>query len=540
MPNYDYHMPMGLGYISSTLKLSGYQVVCLNLNHFKGNSEEILKHQLDSDNFDFVCTGGISHYRQIESILNTVHDHSSKPNTIVGGIIISVESEIVFEALKPTFGVIGEGEQTVKELLDCLEKAGDLRQIKGIMFRDDHGNTIRTGQRQPIEDLDSIPIPDFESLGLREHLDNQRPNFSYVMSLFDHPRPYPLLASRSCPFHCTFCHHDTKYRTRTIGNVIDEIALVVKNYQVNLILLYDECFSTNKQRVVDFCTGIRDIRAQIDWDLKWICQLRVHSVDVELLKIMKESGCCVISYGFESFSPVVLKSMRKQITPAQIHRTFKATLDAHITVQANFIFGDIAETTETAQTTLDYWGNNSNGMINLGFIRPYPGSSIYEHCLKKGLIKDKLDFIRNDFFSEDDLCLNMTDEMSDKQIQDLIKTTDILTLKYQNSVYPLSIKQTGRNLYSYKVKCCFCKTEIEYNNCYTNSKKIYFFVICRNCGYRFIVQDRFHYILHGLVRKHSFISRIFFFRREVKKSFKGYSFISSPYHFYRKIINSFS
>ena len=116
-----------------------------------------------------------------------------------------------------------------------------------------------------------------------------------------------------------------------------------------------------KKRLLEFCDGIKKLKSEISWDLKWSPQLTVHSVDGDLLKIMKEAGCELISYGFESFSPIVLKSMGKPITPQQIDNAIKETLKAKIAIQANFIFGDIAETKETAEETLNYWKNHCKG-----------------------------------------------------------------------------------------------------------------------------------------------------------------------------------
>lgn len=106
--------------ILSTLRLEGHQGVTSNLNHIKGTSEEIIRNYLDASKYDFVCTGNTAlGYHETESILNAARNHRTKPNTLLGGIIVTAEPEIVFKALMTTFAVIGEGEHTVLGIERC-------------------------------------------------------------------------------------------------------------------------------------------------------------------------------------------------------------------------------------------------------------------------------------------------------------------------------------------------------------------------------------------------------------------------------------
>lgn len=513
-PDYNYVLPIGLGYISSMLKNAGYNVDCLNLNHLSGDSAEILNKCLNSITYDFVCTGNTAiGYIQTEEIINIAREHPSKPKTILGGIIVTAEPEIVFDALRPTYAVIGEGEETVIELLDYAIEGKDLSGVRGIIYNDSNGKVIRTPRREAIENLDSLPIPDFEGLGFHEQLDNiMFTNYTAYGGLFDHPRLYPVLASRSCPFHCTFCYHDSKYRQRSVDNIMEELIPMVKRYKINIISINDECFATNKNRVIDFCERVKILQNEITWELKWMCLLRVESVDRELLKIMKNAGCATIGYGFESFSPVVLKSMRKHIKPEQIDRAFKDTLGEKITPLANFIFGDVAETSETAYITLDYWRKNCNAQVELSMVQPYPGSIIFEHCVKKGLIKDKLKFIKNiGNMSRSPFQINMTDNMTDKELNGLKDEIRINFIKYRKNVCLLSKLKSGENIYSVKVKCPYCQSIVEYNNFFIKNIKNYgFHMICRNCSYRFFIVDPVRYFANALFSRFNFLAKLWF------------------------------
>lgn len=481
--DYKYTFPLGLGYISAVLKDAGYNVDCLNLNHRQGYLKDIIANFLDKTRYDYVCTGGNSLiYAILDKILDTVRNHQSMPKTIIGGPIITSEQEIIFNALNPDFAVIGEGEKTVVELLDCLLNNGNLMEVKGIAFRAEGGMASFSVTREPIEDLDSISFPDYEGIEFSEQLDHSYVNDSLV-HVFDNPRVYPLLASRGCPYKCTFCYHFERYRSRSIGNIMEELNVAVRRYRINYLSILDECLGIKQDRLYEVCEHLKKLNEALPWELKWSCQISVNVVDKEMLKTMKDSGCDFISYGFESYSPTVLKSMKKPIKNHQIDQALRDTLGVGLGVQANFIFGDVAETMETARETLDYWKDNCKGQVNVGFIQPYPGSKIYDHCIEKGIIKDKLDFIKNHLAYEK--TINMTDGMTDEEFTQL--KTDIYEAEghYRKQVRPISMKKTRRDIYTIEVKCPFCEEITTYNNCYINNRWTYgFTLICRKCHMR--------------------------------------------------------
>ena len=485
--NYNYVFPLGLGYISSVIKEAGYEIDCLNLNHFEGTIEGIIEKKMNKKKYDIVCSGhtGIG-YSIIEKIVRAVHDHPSSPKIIIGGALITSEPELMLKSLNPDFIVISEGEKTIVELLKCLEKNEDLEKVNGIGYRNNDGKTIFTKPREPIENLDSLPIPDFEGFGYNEKLEHTYSS-EVLANALDYPRPYYILGSRSCPFQCTFCYHSigSKYRVRSIENIICEIDLAIKKYRINCLILYDDLFSTNKERVYEFCKRIKEITNKLP-EFKWSCSLWVTTVNTELLKTLKDAGCVIVGMGFESYSSKVLRSMNKPITPQQIDNAVRACNKASMPITGGFIFGDVAETKETAKETLDYWKNNGDGQLQLGFIQPYPGSAIYHHCIKKGIIKDKLDFIKNKISHTN--WINMTDQMTDEEIHQLKE--DLLRARREGYRYviPSQVKKTGKKVYTLEVKCPFCKDTIQYKNCHILNRIHYsLYINCRNCNKRYYI-----------------------------------------------------
>ena len=168
--DYYYVFPNGLAYISAVLKINGQNVQCLNLNHYEGLIEDIIKEKLSNENFDFIIIGGLSpHYPDIKHCMEIIRKSAPKTKIILGGGIISTQPEIMFNLLRPDYGVIGEGELTVKELIECIEKNDDINCVDGLISRDSLKNLVLTKPRESIKDIDSIPFPDYESFGFKEH-----------------------------------------------------------------------------------------------------------------------------------------------------------------------------------------------------------------------------------------------------------------------------------------------------------------------------------------------------------------------------------
>jgi anaerobic magnesium-protoporphyrin IX monomethyl ester cyclase len=481
-PDYAYEIPVGLAYISAVLKKSGHSVSCLNLNHGSGSVENMIRKALMAKDYELILTGGLSvHYSVIKACMAAFRQYAPNTPVILGGGIISSRPELIFKALKPDYAVIGEGEYTILELVSRLANGDDLNTVRGIMYWN-QGQHVLTPAREAIADINVLPYPDYEGLGFEDYLEHMKPSNSYYYDLFDYPRAYPLISSRSCPFQCTFCFHPTGniYRQRSIDNIMDELTYAIPRYNINLINIYDELFSINKTRVLEFCKRIKRLIENISWEIKWNCQMRVDTLDEEMVRVMKDSGCYLVSLGLESYSRSVLESMRKNITPEQIDKALEITRRFDITVQGNFIFGDTAETMSTAQETLSYWKKSIyGGGINLNFIQAYPGTSLYNRCLKKGLIKDEIEFIVKRIFK----LINMTDGMTDKELQQL--KTDIYEakMKYLHYVEPIKGNPSvcAEEIH---VQCPFCCNVSIFKN-YTLSNKKTKSICCRSCRKRF-------------------------------------------------------
>ena len=492
-PDYHYVYPLGIGYVTAVLKRAGHHVDCVNLNHLAGPVDEILIPFLTSspEPYDFVLTGATSvYYTQVKAVVEAVRRSGTPTKTMVGGGLISSEPSLMMEALAANYLLLGEAEVTVLELLEKVARSESVAEVAGLGYRDASGQFVMTPTRKPIRDLDALPLPDLDAFDFAKTLDHMRPTDNILYGPFDQPRSYPLLTSRSCPYLCTFCFHPigNVYRQRSLDSIMQELERHIPKYRINIISVYDELFSQDKERLREFCRRFKVFRTTLGWECLWTCSMRVGDVDAELLALMKEAGCHIISYGFESFSASILQSMRKRTTPEQIKRAVELTLQANISVLGNFIFGDTAETLETAQITLDYWKLCGAAAINLNFIIPFPGTTIYTRCVERGLIKDRLKFIETDMLSGP---MNCTDGLSDRQFYHLQASVLQARLKYNRMVYPRTRRiSSDKSVCDVELQCPFCNAVMMYKNCALVPSWGSFDIHCRCCSHHFFMVTR--------------------------------------------------
>lgn len=520
--NYNYFFPLGIAYIYSVIRNHGYNIDPYNLNHEEGKINELVKKKLDSKKYDIVCTGGMAiDYAVIERIIDACKSHESSPKVILGGPVITSNRELASKNLDFDIGVIGEGEVTIIDILNHLKNGKNIKNIKGICYKDNNKKIVFTPPREQIENLDSLPFPDYGAFEFEKLLDNMDPLLT-SFGLIDYPRIYPILGSRGCPFQCTFCHHSigSKYRKRSIKNITEEIEFAIKKYNINSFNLNDDLFSVDKDRLYKFCREVKKLNKKYSIRLFWWCQLWVGAIDEEMLNTLKDSGCLSVSLGFESYSREVLKSMKKPITPEQIDTAIKLCMKTKMPIIGNFIFGDISETKETAKETLDYWKENCRGQVKLFFIHPYPGSEIYTSCLDRGIIKDELNFIKNEIHHT--YIRNMTMNMNDKDFEELKKEVYDLTRTDIPYKAPYKIKNMGRGRYELFMECPFCKEKITIKNCLIKNKRYFASnLICKNCKMKYNVCSRLykftmdHYLKLDFFRRNYLIFRDKFLRNRL-------------------------
>lgn len=231
------------------------------------------------------------------------------------------------------YAVLGEGEETFKELLDNLNNREKLKEIPGLVFKDNEA-VVNTGMRPFMKNLDGLPFP-------ARHL---VPYEKYSSLLAKRSPVTTILTSRGCPFQCSFCarpHLGKMFRAQSPGRVLDELEECVR-MGIRDFLFYDDTFTVNRKRVLDICRGVVDRKLDIGWDIR----ARVDTIDEEMIKHLKMANCGGIHYGVEAGTEKVLKILNKGITLDKVSKTFELTKKYKIPILAYFMLGNPTETRE--------------------------------------------------------------------------------------------------------------------------------------------------------------------------------------------------
>jgi len=299
--------------------------------------------------------------------------------TVLGGPHVELFPEDTASLEGVDFAVAGEGELTLTELLNCIEQNGDPASIRGVAYKD-NGRVRVNPPRPMIDNLDVLPLPD------RKMTDYKK----YYSLIGRDGISTTLMTSRGCPYRCNFCfiQYGGRCRSRSVENVLAEIDDCVK-LGIGEFFIFDEIFTLNKARVMEFCQTLVSRRYDIVFDIR----SRIDTIDEEMLAALKAAGCARIQYGIESGSDEILKAMNKGITVRKAREVVGLTKKAGIEVLLDFMLGYPGETKEDIEKTVAFAKELDTQYVQFGVVTYFPGIKIYTDALKSGAVKE--DFWRN-------------------------------------------------------------------------------------------------------------------------------------------------
>ena len=371
---------LGLAYLHSSLEKDGNDVKVLFLNSTDEDCAElefknlVKSFQPEVVGFQMFAFNRITTYRAIDWLLNEY----PQIRVVIGGIHSSSMHEQLINKYPAAVIVVGEGEITLVELVRAFESGGNLSEIDGLVFCE-KGKVVMTKPRVLLMSLDSLPPASHHVYF------DQQPSRKMAH----------MITSRGCPFNCSFCClkviSKRVYRKRSIDKVIDEIRDLKSRYpRVQTIMLHDDTFLLDNNRVIDFCKKV----INENFNLRFICSARVKPVSVELFQWMEKAGFTDIGFGLETGSKKLLKSISKEITHEDVIGLFKVLRSAKTRLRVSiFLMCSFpGETMETIRETIDlvrrcqkiYYSLNSGAVT----LRVYPGTQIYENMKEAGQISD--------------------------------------------------------------------------------------------------------------------------------------------------------
>jgi len=375
--------PIGLLSIASVLEKKGVDVILFDADAMQLGMENSVDSVL-SIAPDYVgVTGMTATMDLVGTFLSEVKKRNPCIVTFLGGPHVSALPRRTLEDYPDVdVGIIGEGDESIAELMNVMTSAGDISSVRGIVFRK-NGVIVETGTRSPIKDLGTLPP-------LAWHLLDFSMYRSYGWNRWVSGYREPLgvvFTGRGCCGRCNFCASHCVFgqglRFYPIQRIKDEIDLLVNQYKIKVLYFQDDTFTANRKIVNELCDFL--IERGYHRHVEIMVSSRVDTIHGATLKRMREAGVRWICFGVESGNQHILDKMGKNITIKQIREAFSLSNAAGLCVAGNFMIGHLEETRNTAMDTINLACELEQDYVSFAIAIPFPGTDLYQYCLEKGI-----------------------------------------------------------------------------------------------------------------------------------------------------------
>ncbi|MDP2862783.1 MAG: radical SAM protein [Desulfobacterales bacterium] len=368
--------PIGLAGIAAYLEKRGIDVSIIDC-YARPDSDSLIRGYLQSEKPAFLglsCTtstflDGVRTAKLAKSILPDI-------KVIFGGAHVSALKERILKDFPVIdFTVIGEGEETLAEL---MEKNGeDISSVPGIIYREKENEILFTGRRSTGIDLDTLPFPSYEKL-------EGFPS-AYKAPLFSYPKApsSSCITSRGCPYACSYCDRSVfgrSFRYNSAEYMYEHVNYLNARFGVKHIIFYDDQFTFKRERIVDFAKMMINRPRRIYFN----CVARAEHIDYELLLMLKEAGCWMISLGIETGDENLLARHRQNANLSMLSEKIHLIKKAGIRTKGLFMIGLPGETEEGIRKSVKFVISNPIDELNVAKFTPFPGSPIYEKIHEMG------------------------------------------------------------------------------------------------------------------------------------------------------------
>ena len=368
--------PLGLASISAYLTSHDLHNDIIDC-YAHPDSDQLLIDYLEENSPDFIgfsCTtssffDGVRLAEMAKNILPEI-------KVVFGGVHVSAVKEDVLKNYPCLdYCVVGEGEETLKELLSCKNQE-EACEVPGLVLRRD-GEAKFTGQRKDLLDLDSLPFPDYKKLAGYPKV--------YKLPIFNYPKVpnASCISSRGCPYTCSYCDRSVFQRTfryNSADYLYKHVQYLQKEFGIKHINFYDDQFTFQRQRVADFCQKMIDSPIRMTFN----CAARAEHLDIELLQLMKAAGCWMISLGIETGDEDLLAHHRQNPDLQMMREKIDLIKKAGIRVKGLLMMGLPGETEASIKKSKEYVYSLPIDDFNLAKFTPFPGSPIYKKIKEQG------------------------------------------------------------------------------------------------------------------------------------------------------------
>ncbi len=409
--------PIGLGYIVSSMKNAGYKFDLLDIDAHRYSDQQV-EELIGSKEYDVVCMGCIvTGYRYIKELCNVIKKNHPFSKIIVGNSVATSIVDTLLTKTKADIAVMGEGDETIVDLLNAIETDRELESVQGICFLR-NGTIVRTSRRPLIKDISILPSIDYTLFDIDIYIDASK---NFVADRFPFPREeiraLPINTARGCVARCTFCYHvfdGMPYRYRRADSILSEINGMIRDFSLNVFWFSDELTFFSKKQAILFSEKVLASGLKFYWTADCRSNLFDKEEDIEIILKLKEAGCTTMGFSLESAEPEILKAMNKKSTIEQFSFQTQLFHKAGLLPTTSLVLGYPQETPDTIRKTFDCCIQNRI-YPSAGYLLPQPGSKMYDYVVEHGYVDDDEKYLLQ-LGDRQDLRINIT-KMSDEEFE---------------------------------------------------------------------------------------------------------------------------
>jgi radical SAM superfamily enzyme YgiQ (UPF0313 family) len=372
-------IPHGILSIAAWLEKEGHEVFihdCLGpraSSDFQTNINEILKYRADIIGFS-ATTSSFPDAANMAAAIKAVRPEVI---TVCGGVHCSALGVSLLKDYPAfDFMIKGEGEITLAE----LALGGDPADVKGIIWRNGE-EIVENSSRDMIPNLDILPFPAYEKLKDFPRGYNL-PLFSYA-----HFPGTSMVTSRGCMFQCSYCDRSVfkkGFRYNSAKYIYNHLKYLNQKFGVRHVNIYDDLFTTDENRIIELC----EMLAKDPIDMQFNCAVRVGFAPDNLLKMLKDAGCLMVSLGIESADPELLLKHKAGVTVETVRDTVTRIQAAGLRAKGLFMMGLPGETEDSIRKTSDFVISLGLDDMNMAKFTPFPGAPLWKTIREEGTFEE--------------------------------------------------------------------------------------------------------------------------------------------------------
>ena len=401
-------LPIGLAYISSSLKELGFKVEILDAvgeapknrtGYYKGYLVGLgLKEIAEKINPNSKCIG-ISvifthEWPAVVKLISLIKEKFPNMPIILGGEHISAMPEFSLITSNADYVVMGEGEKTIIELIKAIKNRKTFQKIEGIGYNINN-QVVINNRRNRRQSIDKISYPDWDSFNVKEYYENR-----FVGGMYSDNLTIPILATRGCPYQCTYCSAPNMWLPLWIPRdpilVVDEIEYYVKKFGAGNFPFQDLTAIIKRDWIKAFCEELIKRELNINWQLP--TGTRSEAIDSEIAFLIKKSGMISMAYAPESGSEETRKYIKKKMKTDRLFDSIDAAAQADLNVAVFLVIGfphDLPKHLKENKNFVERLAKHGVTDLSVGFYMALPGTELFHSLYDSNKIKLDIKYFKH-------------------------------------------------------------------------------------------------------------------------------------------------